>query len=90
MHSNRRYALDLSDVQKAMVPGVKEVLKTGIGLYAGKDAFTLTAISVALDESGGNQSVAARKLGIPQSTVSNAVNGKTFTRYKKKDDPEQK
>lgn len=75
--------MDLSDVQKEMVPGVRAVIRTGIGLYAGKDAFTLTAIAVAMEESGGNQSVAARKLGIPQSTVSQAVNGKTFTRYKK-------
>lgn len=76
--------MDLSEVQKAMVPGAKEVLKTGIGLDAGKEAFLLTAISVALEESGNNQNLAARKLGVSQSYISQAVNGKTLTRFRGK------
>jgi DNA-binding NtrC family response regulator len=79
--------LDLSEVQKAMVPGAKEVLKTGIGLDAGKEAFLLTTISVALEESGGNQNLAARKLGISQSYISQAVNGKTLVRFRGKKKP---
>jgi hypothetical protein len=91
---HRRYALNLSEVQQAMVPGVKEVLKRGLGLDAGREAFTLTAISVALEESGNDQTVAARKLGITQSYVSQAISGKALTRFRGKKKttptPEQK
>lgn len=76
--------MDLSEVQKAMIPGAKEVLKTGIGLDAGKEAFLLTAISVALEESGNNQSLAARRLGVSQSYISMAVNGKSLVRFRGK------
>jgi hypothetical protein len=82
MPSNRRYALDLSEVQKAMVPAAKEVLRSGIGLSAGKEAFLVATIKIALDESDNNQNLAARKLGISQSYVSNVVNGKTLKGFR--------
>jgi transcriptional regulator with PAS, ATPase and Fis domain len=83
--------LDLSDVQKTMVPGAKEVLKTGIGLDAGVEAFQLTAISIALEESGQNQSLAARKLGISQALVNGAIKEKRLVRFRGKKKPaEQK
>lgn len=76
--------MDLSDVQKSMEPGAQAVIKSGIGLYAGLEAFSLTAINLAIQESGGNQMIAARKLGLSPSYVSQAVNGKTLTRYRGK------
>lgn len=82
--------MDLSEVQKAMVPGAKEVLRSGIGKNAGVEAFLLTLISVALDESQNVQSVAARKLGVSQSFISQAVNGKQLIRYRGKKDADQK
>jgi len=74
--------LDLTEVQKDMVPGAKAVLRTGIGLQAGAEAFMLTAINIALEESGNIQAVAARKLGVSQSFISRVEKGKSLlTRF---------
>ena len=76
--------MDLTEVQQAMIPGAKEVLRTGIGKDAGTEAFILTLISVALEESNNNQSLAARRLGVSQSFISQAVNFKQLIRYRGK------
>ena len=73
--------MDLSEVEKSMVPGAEQVLKTGIGLDAGIEAFQIAAIKVAVEQSP-NQSVAARRLGIKQETVSQVMNGQRLTRYR--------
>jgi transcriptional regulator with XRE-family HTH domain len=67
-----------------MVSGAKAVLRTGIGLEAGAEAFMLTAINVAMEESANVQAVAARKLGVSQSFISRVEKGKTLTRFSKR------
>jgi transcriptional regulator with PAS, ATPase and Fis domain len=77
-HSNRRSALDLSEVQEAMLPAAREFLSRGLTLGRGKQALTVAAISIALEKTGNNQSSAARLLNISQPTISEAVDREEF------------
>ncbi|HEY2361235.1 MAG TPA: hypothetical protein VGK36_08975 [Candidatus Angelobacter sp.] len=75
--------VELTDVQKTMVPGAREVLKQGLGYHIGADQFLLTLISVALEDSGNAREVAARKLGIAPSFISNVLAGRSLPRARK-------
>jgi DNA-binding NtrC family response regulator len=84
--------LDLSDVQKEMVPGARAAIAKVLTLDQAREAFTLTLIDVAIEASGGVQSHAARRLGVNPSLVSQAVTGRTYSRFRKnkKQDQEPK
>jgi hypothetical protein len=68
-----------------MIPGAEEVLRKGVSYSEARQAFLLTLIDVALDQCSGNQSIAARKLGVTPAMVNSAVNGRALTRF----NPEQ-
>jgi hypothetical protein len=68
--------LDLSEVheaQEAMLPAARELIKRGLTLGKGKKALAVAAMCAALEETGNNQSAAARLLAISQGTISVAV-----------------
>lgn len=75
--------MELTDVQKAMIPGAREVLKHGIGYHLGGDQFLITLISVALEESDNVQAVAARKLGVVPSFINQVLSGRSLARARK-------
>lgn len=77
--------MDLSEVQVAMVPGAREALKRGISLDEAREAFTLTCIDVAIKESGNVNAVAARRLGVTPGLISQALSGRVYARFRKKD-----
>jgi hypothetical protein len=80
--------LVLSDIQKTMVPGAKEILKTGTGYHKGRQMFLQALIKVAIEESDGSITTAARKLGVQPAYISQVLEGKSLqVRGKKKDDP---
>jgi hypothetical protein len=76
--------LDLNDVQKAMVPGAREALKAGLAMEEARESFVLTLVDVALQESGQVQAVAARRLGVNPSLINQAINGRTYVRFRGK------
>jgi hypothetical protein len=83
--------LDLSDVQKAMVPGAREALKAGLAMEEARESFILTLVDVALQESGQVQAIAARRLGVNPSLINQALSGKVYSQFRsKKKAPEQK
>jgi hypothetical protein len=83
--------LDLSDVQKAMVPGAREALKAGLAMEEARESFILTLVDVALQESGQVQAIAARRLGVNPSLINQALSGKVYSQFRsKKKTPEQK
>jgi hypothetical protein len=67
-----------------MVPGAKEGLKRGISLDEMREAFTLTCIGVALEESGQVQAIAARRLGVNPSLINQALSGKVYSQFRGK------
>lgn len=75
--------MDLSDVQKAMVPGAREALKAGLAMEEARESFILTLVDVALQESGQVQSIAARRLGVNPSLISQALSGKVYSQFRK-------
>lgn len=70
---------ELSDFEKSMVPLAREAVISGLGYRDVADAFARTLITVAVQESKGNQVIAARRLGITQSFVSQVMTGKNLT-----------
>ena len=82
--------MDLSEVQEAMVPGAREALKRGISLNEAREAFTLTCIGVALEESGNVGAVAARRLGVTPGLISQAISGKVYNMFRKYSPPRGK
>jgi transcriptional regulator with GAF, ATPase, and Fis domain len=82
--------LDLSEVQVAMVPGAREAIKRGISLNEAREAFTLTCIDVALEESGQVQAVAARRLGVNPSLINQALSGKVYNLFRRYTPPGKK
>lgn len=67
--------MDLSEVQRALVPGVEVMLQQGRSYLLAKEDLAVAMVYVAMQQSGGNQSVAARKLGVTPSAVNQIVNG---------------
>lgn len=82
--------MDLTEVQKAMVPGAREALKRGLSLEQAREDFTLTLIGASLEESGNVQAVAARRLGVNPSLINQAVSGKVYARFRDKKKVEAK
>jgi hypothetical protein len=83
--------LDLTEVQKAMVPGAREALKAGLAMEEARESFILTLVDVALQESGQVQAIAARRLGVNPSLINQALSGKVYSQFRgKKKPPEQK
>lgn len=82
--------MDLSRFQESVVPAVNEVLRSGIGLDAATEAFMVKAVHMALEESGGNGAMAARKLGVKQNFISQVKDGKRLTRFRGKPEAQQK
>jgi transcriptional regulator with GAF, ATPase, and Fis domain len=82
--------LDLTEVQKAMVPGAREALKAGLAMEEARESFILTLVDVALQESGQVQAIAARRLGVNPSLINQALSGKVYSQFRKKKTPEQK
>jgi hypothetical protein len=82
--------LDLTDIQKTMIPGAKEVLKSGMGYHKGRTAFLQTLIRVALDESDDSMTTAARKLGVQPAYIKQVLDGKSLQFRGKKKDAEPK
>lgn len=81
--------MSLSEVHQALVPGAREILKRGLTLNEGKNALTVAAISVALEEEN-NQKRAARRLGLTAPNVNQIVHREeSLARFRKKQD-EQK
>lgn len=76
--------MDLSDVQKEMVPGALAAIRQGISMEEAREAFTLTLFDVAMKESGNVQSVAARRLGVNPSLVNQAIHGRSYNRFRDK------
>jgi hypothetical protein len=76
--------LDLTDVQKAMVPGAREALKAGLAMEEARESFILTLFDLAVQESGGEKAIAARRLGVSPGLVNQALSGKTYTRFRRK------
>jgi hypothetical protein len=89
MNNRRRYVLDLSEVQKEMVPGALAALKEGISMEEARESFVLTLIDVAVRESK-TQAIAARRLGVTPALIDQALHGKVYARFRKKKGSEQK
>jgi DNA-binding NtrC family response regulator len=84
--------LDLTEVQKAMVPGADEALKSALSYKQARQAFLLTLIDRALEQCGGEKVTAARKLGITPHMIHAALNGEVlvYSPVKKKKSAEKK
>lgn len=83
--------MDLSEVQKALVPGAEEALKIPLSYEEFREACLLTYIDTAIKDCGGVQERAARKIGVTGALISQAVGGKVLARFRgKKKTPEQK
>jgi transcriptional regulator with GAF, ATPase, and Fis domain len=70
--------LDLTEVQKAMVPGAQAALKQTLDFFTIREAHQLTVVDEALRQSNGNQELAARRLGVSPAYISDIVNGKVL------------
>ncbi len=83
--------MDLSEVQKAIAPGATEALKVPLSYEEFKEAALLTYIHVSIKQSDGNQSLAARKIGVTPQYISEVLSGrKSLIRLRKKKDAETK
>jgi hypothetical protein len=80
---NRRFALELSDVQRALIPGVQEILRQGGTYVLAQQDLSVAMVYVAMQQSGENQTVAARKLGVTHQFVNQIWNG-TASLYRSK------
>jgi transcriptional regulator with GAF, ATPase, and Fis domain len=78
---------ELSEFQKSMVPLAREAVLTGISYREVADNLMYTLIVVAVEESQGNQTVAARRLGLSSPYVSGVMAGKSLVKARRAKHP---
>jgi hypothetical protein len=75
--------LELAEFQKSLVPLARQAIQAGLGYRDVADVFMQTLVTVAVEDSKGNQSMAARRLGVSAPFVNAVIQGKTLARRRK-------